>query len=47
MSRSWRAVSKAIQRLAVNTGMFPYETHYVLATYEEVGRLYDSGNSNG
>jgi hypothetical protein len=53
MSRSWRAVSRAIQRLAVSLhavkseGMFPYETHYVLATDEEVGRLYDSANSNG
>ena len=26
-------------------GMFPYETHYVLATDEEVGRLYDLGKS--
>jgi hypothetical protein len=53
MSRSWRAVSKAIQKLAVglhdvkSEGMFPYETHYVLATDEEVGRLYDLGKSVG
>jgi hypothetical protein len=25
--------------------MFPYETHYVLATDEEVGRLYNLGKS--
>jgi hypothetical protein len=53
MSRSWRAVSKAIQKLAVrlhdvkSEGMFPYETHYVLATDEEIGRLYDLGKSAG
>ena len=47
VSRSWRAVSKAIQRLAAgmyavkSEGMFPYETHYVLATDEEVERLYE------
>jgi hypothetical protein len=53
MSRSWRAVSKAIQKLAVglhdvkSEGMFPYETHYVLATDAEVGRLYDLGKTVG
>ena len=53
MSRSWRAVAKAIQKLAVglhdvkSEGMFPYETHYVLATDEEVGRLFDLGKSAG
>jgi hypothetical protein len=47
MSRNWQTVSKAIQKLAANLhpvkteGMFPYETHYVLATDEEVQRLYD------
>ena len=47
MSRSWRAVPKAIQQLAVGVhdvkseGMSPYETYYVLATDDEVGRLYD------
>ena len=47
MSRHWQTVSKAIQELAAglhpvkNEGMFPYETHYVLATDEEVERLYD------
>jgi hypothetical protein len=45
MSRNWQSVSKAIQKLAAgvlvvnNEGMFPYETHYVLATDEEVERL--------
>ncbi len=40
MSRHWRRVSKALQKLAVglhplkSEGMFPYETHYVLATDE-------------
>jgi hypothetical protein len=53
MSRSWRAVAKAIQKLAVglhdvkSEGMFPYETHYVLATDEEVGRLCDLEKSAG
>jgi len=47
MSRHWRAVSKAMQKLAtglheVNSeGMSPYETYYVLATDEELERLYD------
>ena len=42
MSRNWQAVSKAIQRLGVgrypvkSEGMFPYDTHYVLATDEEM-----------
>ena len=46
MSRHWRRVSKALQKLAVglhplkSEGMFPYETHYVLATDEELERLY-------
>lgn len=41
MSRHWHAVSKAIQQLAAgrypvkSKGMFPYDTHYVLATDEE------------
>jgi hypothetical protein len=49
MSRHWRRVSKALQKLAVglhplkSEGMFPYETHYVLATDEELKRLYDWG----
>jgi hypothetical protein len=49
MSRNWHTVSKAIQQLAAglypvkSEGMFPYETHYVLATDEEVERLYDRG----
>jgi hypothetical protein len=53
MSRSWLAVPKAIQKLAIglhdvkSEGMFPYETHYVLATDEEVGRLHDLGKSLG
>ena len=40
-------VSKAIQKLAAgmyavkSEGMFPYETHYVLATDEEVERLHE------
>ena len=43
MSRSWLAVPKAIQKLAIglhdvkSEGMFPFEMHYVLATDEEVG----------
>jgi hypothetical protein len=47
MSRNWQTVSRAIQKLAAglypvkSEGMFPYETHYVLATDEEVERLYD------
>jgi hypothetical protein len=45
MSRNWQAVSKAIQQLAAgryavkNEGMFPYDTHYVLATDKEIERL--------
>jgi hypothetical protein len=45
VSRSWQTVSKATQKLAAgmyavkSEGMFPYETHYVLATDEEVERL--------
>jgi len=45
MSRHWQAVSKAIQQLAAdryavkNEGMVPYDTHYVLATDEEIERL--------
>jgi hypothetical protein len=51
MSRSWQTVSKAIQKLAAgmhaikSEGMFPYETHYVLATDEEVERLYGWGTA--
>ena len=47
MSRHWYPVSKAIQKLAAGVfavkseGMFPYETHYVLATAEEIERLYN------
>ena len=47
MSRHWRRVSKALQKLAADLhavkseGMFPYEAHYVLATDEELERLYD------
>jgi hypothetical protein len=47
MSRHWRIVSKAIQKLATglheikNEGMSPYETYYVLATDKELERLYD------
>jgi hypothetical protein len=45
MSRNWQAVSRAIQQLAAgryavkSEGMFPYDTHYVLATDEEIERL--------
>ena len=45
MSRNWQTVAKDIQKLAVgmyavkSEGMFPYETHYVLATDEEIARL--------
>ena len=51
MSRHWRRVSKALQKLAAglhavkSEGMFPYETHYVLATDEELERLYDWGTA--
>ena len=47
VSRNWQAVSKSIQNLAAgmyavkSEGMFPYETHYVLATDEEIERLYE------
>jgi hypothetical protein len=47
MSRHWRRVSKATQKLATGLleikceGMFPYETYYVLATDTELERLYD------
>ncbi len=47
MSRHWRRVSKAMQKLATglhevkSEGMSPYETYYVLATDEELERLYD------
>jgi hypothetical protein len=53
MSRSWRTVSKAIQRRAaglyavMSEGMFPYEIHYVLVTDEEVARLCDLEKSDG
>jgi hypothetical protein len=46
MSRHWRTVSKAMQKLAAglhevkSEGMFPYETYYVLATDIELERLY-------
>jgi hypothetical protein len=47
MSRHWRIVSKAMQRVATglhevkSEGMSPYETYYVLATDTELERLYD------
>jgi hypothetical protein len=47
MSRHWRRVSKATQKLATglleikSEGEFPYETYYVLATDTELERLYD------
>jgi hypothetical protein len=47
MSRHWRTVSKAMQKLATglhevkSEGMSPYETYYVLATDKELDRLYD------
>ncbi len=47
MSRHWRKVSKAMQKLATglhevkSEGMSPYETYYVLATDTELERLYD------
>ncbi len=50
-SRNWQTVSKSIQKLAAgmyavkSEGMFPYETHYVLATDEEVERLYERGTA--
>jgi hypothetical protein len=45
MSRNWQRVAKEIQKLAVgmyavkSEGMFPYDTHYVLVTDEEIARL--------
>ena len=51
VSRSWQRVSKAIQKLAAgmyavkSEGMSPYETHYVMATDEEVERLYERGRA--
>jgi hypothetical protein len=53
ISRHWRRVSKAFQKLAAglhavkSEGMFPYETHYVLVTDEELERLYDWGTGDG
>ena len=52
MSRHWRTVSKAMQKLAAGLhevkceGMFPYETYYVLATDKELERLYDLGTAS-
>jgi hypothetical protein len=51
MSRNWQRVAKDIQKLAAgmyavkSEGMFPYETHYVLATDEEVERLHERGTA--
>ena len=53
MSRNWQAVSKAIQQLAASRyavkseGMFPYDTHYVLATDEEIERLNERAAAMG
>jgi hypothetical protein len=53
MSRNWQAVSKAIQQLAAgrypvkSEGMFPYDTHYVLATDEEIERLNERAAAMG
>jgi hypothetical protein len=53
MSRNWQAVSKAIHQLAAgpyevkSEGMFPYDTHYVLATDEEIERLNERAASMG
>jgi hypothetical protein len=53
MSRKWQAVSKAIQKLAAgrypvkSEGMFPYDTHYVLATDEEIERLSERAAAMG
>jgi hypothetical protein len=47
MSRHWRTVSKAMQKLAAglydvkSEGMLPYETYYVLATDNELKLLYN------
>ena len=52
MSRHWRTVSKAMQKLAAGLhevkceGMFPYETYYVLATDKELELLYDLGTAS-
>jgi hypothetical protein len=52
MSRHWRTVSKAMQKLAAGLhevkceGMFPYETYYVLTTDEELERLYEMGTAS-
>jgi hypothetical protein len=52
MSRHWRTVSKAMQKLAAglhevkSEGMFPYETYYVLATDKELDRLYAWGTAS-
>jgi hypothetical protein len=52
MSRHWRRVSKATQKLATglleikSEGMFHYETYYVLATDTELERLYDLGTAS-
>jgi hypothetical protein len=53
MSRNWQAVSKVIQQLAAgryavkSEGMFPYDTHYVLATDEEMERLNERAAAMG
>ena len=53
MSRDWQAVSKAIQQLAAgryavkSEGMFPYDTHYVLATDERNRTSQRADGSNG
>jgi hypothetical protein len=50
MSRHWRKVSKAIQKLATgllevkSEGMSPYETYYVLATDTELDATLRFGN---
>ena len=47
MSRHWRIVSQAMQKLATglhevkSEGMSPYETYYVLATDKELEQLYN------
>jgi hypothetical protein len=52
MSRHWRTVSKAMQKLAAglhevkSEGMFPYETYYVLATDKGLDRLCDLGTAS-
>ena len=53
MSRNWQRVAKNIQKLAAgmyavkSEASFPYETHYVLATDEEVERLHERGTTTG